>query len=246
MPAVIETQKAVRDQLRQKELDEKRLLLTAPRSGTVLPPPLTAPPHHKDNSDGRLPSWTGTPLDPENLRAYLKEGVLFCQVGDPQQLEAILVIDQADMEFLYQGQAVDLKLDSLPHDMLKGTIDRISESNLKITPLRMRAKSGGDLPSKTDPATGLERPQTTSYQARVSLDDPDRQLRMGLRGQAKIHARWMSLSAQALAVGGPHLQLQALTDCFTNSPLAARNTLADGRRPGRPREPPALRGHSRS
>jgi putative peptide zinc metalloprotease protein len=196
MPAIAEALKAVREQLRQKEKDRRRLTLLAPQSGTVLPPPMTPPRGHDEDVEAQLPSWTGTPLDPENLGSYLKDGVLFCQVGNPRQLEAILVIDQGDMEFVKKGQKVDLKLDALPHDTLHGEIDTISTSNLKITPRVHSVKAGGDLPSTTDPGTGVERPQSTSYQARVPLDDPQGELMLGLRGRAKIYTAPMSLGAR--------------------------------------------------
>ncbi len=79
------------------------LVLKAARDGTVLPPPPTPAPHQEEMEGGQLPSWSGTPLDEENYRPYLKEGVLFCQVGDPRNLEAILVIDQGDIDFVKDG-----------------------------------------------------------------------------------------------------------------------------------------------
>jgi putative peptide zinc metalloprotease protein len=188
---------AIKSELAKKEEDRKRLSLVTEREGggIVLPPPPTPPPHQED-PDGPLPSWTGTPLDPENRYAYLKEGTLFCQVGDPRKLEAILVIDQADIEFIHEGQEVDLNLDEIPHDTLHGQIDRISLSNMKITPRRLSTKSQGELASKTDPTTGVESPQSPSYQARVPLDDEEGALLSGLRGRAKIHTRPLSLGAR--------------------------------------------------
>ena len=195
VPQIEEALRAVQEQLRQKSEDLKRLRLTAGRDGTVLSPPPTPPPRRED-PDMQLPSWTGTPLEPQNLGAYLKEGVLFCQIGDPRQLEAIAVVDQIDIEYVREGQEVDLKFDELPHDTLHGEIDRISVSNLKITPQRLSTKSGGDLSSTTDPTTGIERPQSTSYQARIPVDDEEGVLRLGLRGRAKIHTQWVSLGAR--------------------------------------------------
>ena len=73
-----------------------------------------------------MPSWSGTPLDEENYRPFLKEGALFCLVGDPRKLEAVLVIDQGDIDYVKENQEVDLKFDALPHDTLHGKIERIS------------------------------------------------------------------------------------------------------------------------
>jgi putative peptide zinc metalloprotease protein len=81
----------------------------------------------------------------------------------------------------------------LPHDTLHGTIERISVSNLKITPRRLSTGAGGELPSTKDPETGLEKPQSASYQAIVPIEDKDGVMIVGLRGRAKIHTKWLSL-----------------------------------------------------
>ena len=37
---------------------------------------------------------------------------------------------------------------------------------------------------------------STSYQARAPIDDPDEQYRLGLRGQARVQTKWISLGAR--------------------------------------------------
>lgn len=193
IPQVTEALAAVEEQLKQKQSDLARLRLVAPRAGTVLPPPLTP---HREDPEGRLSAWSGTPLEPENLGAYLEPGVLFCQVGNPNEMEAILVIDQADVEFVAPGQQVDIKLNELPHETLTSKIVEIANLDLKVTPHRLSSKAGGEVASHVDPNSGVERPMSTSYQARVPLDDPERLMRIGLRGQAKIHTAWRPLAVQ--------------------------------------------------
>jgi putative peptide zinc metalloprotease protein len=41
--------------------------------------------------------------------------------------------------------------------------------------------------------TGMERPSSTSFQARADLDDPHGSLVEGLRGTAKIAAPWQPI-----------------------------------------------------
>ncbi len=190
IPGITEALQAVTRQLEQKQRDQARLRLVAPVAGTVLPPPETG---RQETADGQLPAWSGTPLMPENIGAQLDESVLFCQIGDPKLLEAILVIDQADRNFVCVGQEVEIKLDQLPYDTLHSQITSIAESELEISPRSLSTKAGGELPTITDPTTGAERPQSTSYQARAPLDDPDGLLRIGLRGRAKIHTPWQPL-----------------------------------------------------
>jgi putative peptide zinc metalloprotease protein len=192
IPAIREALKTVEEQLARKRDDRRRLELTAPAAGTVFPPPLMP---KSQRPEEELPTWSGTPLDRENQGCYLEEGQLFCQVGDPTRMEAILVIDQADIEFIRQGQPVEIRLEAFPQETFtynlvdgrreKLTIQEVAKSDLKISPVQLSTKAGGELPTRTD-ATGQERPLSTSYQARVPLDDPHGQLLPRLRGQAKI------------------------------------------------------------
>ena len=194
-------------QLEEKQREQQRLELLAPAAGTVLPPPATT---EKDDPEGQLAAWSGTPLDPENKGAYLKESVMLCQIGDPQKLEAILIIDQRDVEdvkrsldaYLKSNKderlavKVDFKLDALPFDTLHSHITEIAQEELKISPQRLSTKTGGELATTTDPKSGAERPQSTSYQARAPLDDPQHLLRQGLRGRGKIHVAWLPLGTR--------------------------------------------------
>ena len=191
-PATQEALKAIQQQLQKKEADYRRLRLTAPGYGVVLPPPLKA---RRDDPDGQLPVWSGNPLEKENLGAYLLEGEMFCQIGDPRRLEAVVIIDQADMNLVRPDQPVDIKIFELPHDTFTSKIAEIAESELKISPQRLSNKAGGELPTKTDPH-GIERPVSTSYQARVPLDDQTGLMCLGLRGTARIHTDWIPLGTR--------------------------------------------------
>ncbi len=190
IPAAEKTRDMLENQLAQRKEERERLRLTAPAGGAILPPPEMS---QRQQSEDSLSTWSGTPLMPRNVGATLPEGTLFCQVGDPAKYEAILVIDQGDIEFIREvsegelGQDVEIKLDELPHDVLLGRIDLVARVDLKISSNRLSTKSGGELATTTDPTTGAERPMSTSYQARVPLDDVDPPLCLGLRGQAKIH-----------------------------------------------------------
>jgi putative peptide zinc metalloprotease protein len=167
--------------------------LVAPEAGTVLPP--TMKPRREDN-EKQLPPWTGTPLEPENIGAYLERSELFCQIGDPKRLEAVMVIDQSDRSLIREGQNVDLNLAGFPSTAIRSQIAEIAEKEMDVTPQRLSTKAGGELPSKADPHTNIEKPQSTSYQARVPIDDPEGKFRLGLRGQARVHTDWLSLGAR--------------------------------------------------
>jgi putative peptide zinc metalloprotease protein len=200
---VKKTLEGVTEQLDQRRKEKNQLVLVAPRQGTVMPPSWTADQQHED---GRLPGWSGIPLDRQNLACLLERGVPFCQIGDPRSMEAILVIDQADVDLVNHGQTVKLLLDEMPFRKLAENpsdvghaplqIAEISSTDLKIASKQLSTKAGGELPTKTD-ASGMERPMSPSYQARVPLDNDGGLLRPGLRGTAKIRTENLSLATSA-------------------------------------------------
>jgi putative peptide zinc metalloprotease protein len=191
IPHAREMLATVEAQLAEAKKDEARLLLRAPHSGTILPPPEIG----LDHAEGRLPRWSGSPFDAKNRGSFLNTGELFCLVGDPSQMEAVIVVDQADIEFVSEGDHVELLVDELPGTIFEGTIEEISRADLKHSPRNLSSKTGGELATTTN-ADGVERPLSTSYQARVRLDNSDGLLRLGVRGRAKIHAGRQTLLAR--------------------------------------------------
>lgn len=187
-----QTAAALEQLVTKRRGDLARLVPKAPIAGTVLPPPeVPAPPREA----GELTAWTGSPLDDKNLGATLAAGTLVCRIGDPSRMEAVLVVDQGDVEFLALDQTVDVLLDELPGRTWRGTIREISKTDLKLLPRQLSNSAGGDVAAKRD-AAGGERPRSTSYQVRVQpLDDPDGLLRMGLSGRAQIHAGTQTAAA---------------------------------------------------
>lgn len=189
IPQLRESLAAVKEQLRQKQRDLQDLKLVAPVDGYVLPPPET---QKRPDSDGQLPTWYGTPLEERNLGARLTDSTLYCEVGDPKRLEAVLVVEQDDIEFIGENQSVAIKLDEIPGWTYKSHIMEIAKNEMKLVPRTLAQESGGEVIAKHEKG-GPERPLTTSYQARAPLDDEEGMLRIGLRGQAKISARWQTL-----------------------------------------------------
>jgi len=180
---VEESLKSIEEQLGRKRKDREDLVLVAPRDGLVLPPPRIPPP--KDAGTGKLPAWSGSPLDEQNVGATLAEGTVLCMVGDPERFEGVMVIDQSEVEFIGRGQPVDLKLDAFPWRTYRGTVDELAETHLETSSERLSVKAGGQVPTRTD-ESGRELPISTSYEAMMSLDDPDGVLTPGMRGTSRI------------------------------------------------------------
>jgi len=188
-----ETLASLEEQLEEKQRDRRDLILVAPRDGVVLPAPaVAAPPQDAD----RLPSWSGHVLDEANLGAMLAEGTVLCHVGEAGTLEAALVVDQSEIEFIARGQPVEMKLDAFPWRTLGGTVEEVAVMQLSAGAERLSVKAGGQVPTQTD-AAGREQPISTSYEAMVHLDDGDGLLTPGMRGTARIRvggrtvAQWL-------------------------------------------------------
>jgi putative peptide zinc metalloprotease protein len=174
------------ERLKQRLLDQARLELTAPTAGTVLSP------HRRDApvAADELPAWTGTPLDPRNRGGLLETGTLLCLIGDPDRNEAVLVVDQSDVEYVAPGQRVRMQFELTDGRTLWGTVREVARLDLKVAPRELIERE--DLPVRMD-ETGVARPAAAVYQARVEFDQPTPPLLSGAPGRAKIHAAPMSL-----------------------------------------------------
>ena len=195
--AQFETQTEMLESIRalkeKTEQEVKRLVVKAKRDGFVLPPAERKP---EGRGDGRLPGWTGTPLQDKNVGALLTEDDRICEIGSPDEFEAVLVIDQGNVQLVRDGQAVDLKLDSRRMTSFSGEITEISQQPLESASSSMSSQTGGDLQTEVDPETGRIKPRNVSYQARVPIPDIDLPLKPGYRGSAKIHVDPMSLGSR--------------------------------------------------
>ena len=181
---------AIQSKLAKAEEEQGRLTIVAKRPGTVIAPPRRKP---QDTNDGRLPGWTGTPLDIKNRGATLTPDDVMCEIGKADECEAVLIIEQGDVQLVKIGHTVDLKLDSRRLDYFSGEITEKSNEPIESTSMSLSNQTGGDLQTEIDPATGAVKPRNVSYQARVPITSSDLPIRPGYRGTAKIHVAPMSL-----------------------------------------------------
>jgi putative peptide zinc metalloprotease protein len=184
-----ESLKTVDEQLELMELDRARLTLVANADGTVIAAPSEMPKPHEGL---QLESWTGSTLDPKNLGATLPTGRQFCQIGDPQRMDAAILIEQGEMDFVKPGQEVEVKLDALPGTTFETDITSFSYEKLLYAPKQLSNKAGGEIETATD-ETGAEKPINTLYQAVALIHDDTGVVRPGMVGRAKIHAGYQTL-----------------------------------------------------
>ncbi len=190
IPAATAALADARERLEQLERDAARLTIVAPLSGTVLPPPSLP---RKPPVADKLDRWSGMPFDERNRGTFLETGTLLCLVGDPARFEAVLHVEQTDIELVQTGQRVRVMLDHLPGEVFSGTVVEIAKLDLAVMPRELSA--AGDLPSRVD-QRGVSHPLDTWYQARVWFDEDPPRLLARVHGRAKIAVTPRSLGAQ--------------------------------------------------
>ncbi len=156
----------------QRQVDE--LTIKAPIAGTIIAPPEMT----RDELDkSQLPTWSGSPLDARNLGSWLDAGTVLCLVADSEDLEALVMIDQADVAEVQPGQAVRILLESSPVKILTGEVIQVARRSAERS------------------ATSPTQDAGKYHLVQVRLEPTDVALLVGARGTAKIEARRRTLSS---------------------------------------------------
>jgi putative peptide zinc metalloprotease protein len=178
---------------RLQTLEEQRrhLRILAPRDGYIVAPPRVPEPKH-DPVRRQLPTWYGTPLDPENVGAFLETGTHLLSIApDLEEQVALLYLDQSDRNDVAEADPVELKFEHLPSRTYECAVRTISPREVQFAPEALSNKAGGSLPTATDDQ-GRERLQSPAYQVIVPLEGDEQLLtdvsllKSGVRGYARF------------------------------------------------------------
>lgn len=124
----------------------------------------------QNQGDLTLARWSGTPLDADNLGAWLTTGQEVCRVGDPHQVEARVTLSEDDIERVRVGQRVTLAWNQMPGVVTSGTVVEVSQRVIRTPPNQQRGGS----------------PEPPHYFAQVRFDKPSSGLLLGGAGRARI------------------------------------------------------------
>lgn len=185
---------ALDEQLKQKTDDMKRLELRAKQAGTVIPPPYRA--DQTGEQQIALAGWSGWPMEEKNIGASFSpdgQDNVFCQIGDPDEWDAVLVISQSEMDLVKEGQKVRLMFNESAYHVFNSTVESIADEQMESVSPRLASTSGGAVPAQHDP-NGSVKPLSTSYQAEVRLDNSLGLFRNGLTGTARIQTQPRTLA----------------------------------------------------
>jgi putative peptide zinc metalloprotease protein len=122
----------------------------------------------------------------ETLGQWLKPGKPFCEIGDPRQLEAHLILDQGDVHLIRPDRMAWIKVYGKAEQTYKCRVSEISKRSRETIPTELSNMAQGEVAAKPDPKTGEATPQTAVYEVIIPVDNSDLHLQPGLRGAAKL------------------------------------------------------------
>jgi putative peptide zinc metalloprotease protein len=188
-----QTQKVLSKQSLVLEFSKRIAMLdvTAKADGVIFPPPPKPVPKQVEEEE-QLPTWSDSPFDGKNQEAFFAESDLLCLIGQPNSWDAILIIDQHDIDLVKEHHEVEIKLESDRAHSFLGKISTISKLDMREAPESISLQAGGRLDTEMTPS-GKLKPISTSYQARVPIENVDVASRISYRGQARIYVGWKSI-----------------------------------------------------
>jgi putative peptide zinc metalloprotease protein len=109
-------------QLSQYRRRADELVVRSPIAGTIIAPPVVKAEQISD----RLRNWSGSPLEARNQGCWVEPGTVLCMVGEPNQLSALVTVDERDMVDLQPGDQVKILLESAPVRIVTGAVKQVA------------------------------------------------------------------------------------------------------------------------
>lgn len=191
----LETAFKVREGARRRS---QRNAASSKCSPSVLPSPAWSFPRppapiSKPKAKAASAPWTGAPLDRRNLGALLAPTDLVCQIGEPEMMEAVLVVDQSYIDLVRVGQPVRVLLDAMTYQALSAKVDEIATTELKAVSPGMSSQKGGRLETVTEPSGMTRPPGAFPIPSAYLFGNRHRHLQVGMQGQGRIYTGWQPL-----------------------------------------------------
>ncbi len=152
-------------QMLRKQLE--RLILRAPIDGTVM----------------KL-------VPKEQLGNQIPRGAEVCNIGDPDKLRAIFLVEPSDKDLISENDEALIRIHGRGYNYWKGHITSIANKETAEIPNQLSTKYGGDVPTETKQVEGeqrqVERPQSQHFMVTVEMDQHDSAIHPGVMGRVKV------------------------------------------------------------
>jgi putative peptide zinc metalloprotease protein len=123
---------------------------------------------------------------PETVGQWVKPGKPFCEVADPHQIEAHMILDQGDIDLVRPNRRAWLKIYGDSEVTVRSHVGEVAKRNREEIPTELSNTAGGEIATKQDPKSGQAKPITAVYEVTIPVDNSRLFLQPGLRGFAKI------------------------------------------------------------
>lgn len=138
------------------------------------------------------------PPKEHDLGKFFQAGQPFCTIGNPNDLEAYIVVPDTDVSLVQPaaGEAsrpVWIKLTGHVGSILATHVEQISSTKLEEVPPVLSNKMGGEVQTTTDKENQREVPLFKSYAVQAPVPNPDGSLRPGVRGIARFDVGYRSI-----------------------------------------------------
>lgn len=134
---------------------------------------------------------SGTVLTPhleERRGDYLQEGDLLCEIGRLEEAVIRVLVPESQVSDIRTGQPVELKAYAYPHLIFAGKVTELSPWKMEsLENPALSSRLGGQVPSRPDFLRGQDVPLYPIFQVIIHVGNPDRLLRPGMTGLAKVH-----------------------------------------------------------
>jgi putative peptide zinc metalloprotease protein len=164
-------------QLAEEQAMAQMLVVRAPADGRVWLAPPQASPLQRAGAD-MLPTWSGSPLDPRNLGAWIEPGTPLAVISEPRGLSAWAGVAQTDAPVVEVGQHVRLLAHQNPMEVLTGRVHHVSRT----------ARSNDAHGTRNENQQSALLGDNRYHVVEVHIDDSAAPLLPGARGTAKIAA----------------------------------------------------------
>jgi putative peptide zinc metalloprotease protein len=178
-------QASLRRELSEVQRRIEKLSIYAPVSGWVVSAP-RRPRISSTKINEPLPLWSGTPLNPKNLGAFLPVQTQVCTIAGQPNFDAVLLVRQDDYQHISVGSQVRIAFEHLPGHVVTTRVEKESSRTIEYCPASLSNKFGGPIATIQMP-DGRERLLESLIPFSVKLPDSESQLlRHELRGAARI------------------------------------------------------------
>ena len=197
LPAARKASQSADERLRLCQMEFARLRITAPIGGKLLPLPQSLAHSLAGTEPTHRQQLSSSPLESENRGRFLVAGTPLCTVGDAARREAVLVVDQRDIELVRPDAAARCRFDATGTRVWRGRVVESTVMRAADAPPELVAAGQLALESSAD---GSRRPVDRYFLVRVVIEEDAQALPIGAVGEVRIDAAGRSLLARGWRV----------------------------------------------